>query len=242
MNKFLTINDMEKICEEINEKHIPDDSRFMQAINDQFAEFGDANRDQFVSSAFKRMLSVLDKEIKKIEKKVNINATCEKGCSHCCYFPIILTKMEAKLIVQYIQQLPKLKKEELVTHLEQYYRNEDLTMVYNIDFKTDQQYKGKYITKQVPCPLLDKQTNSCLAYEVRPIACRTHYNYCNPQVCSTEPIPDEVFSYEFLYEYYIYALVNTVQDVILDSKDDPINLPTDVYEADYLPRLLEELL
>lgn len=242
MSKFLTIKDMERICHEINQKHIPDDSRFMQGIDDQYDQFGDVDRDLFVATAFKRMLKVVDNEIKLIENKVEMTPSCKSGCAHCCYYPIILTKMEVKLIWQYIQELPKNKLGELLKHLENYYATEDLEKIYSIDFQTYRRYKEKYVNKHVPCPLLDTKTNSCLAYEVRPIACRTHVNYCNPQVCADEPIPNEVFSYEFLYEYYIYALVNTIQEVVLEENHDPIKLPGDVYEADYLPRLLKKLL
>jgi uncharacterized protein len=240
LKHFLTIKDMERICQEINQKHIPDDSRFMQAIDDQYDEYGDADRDLFISTAFKRMLAVLDDEIKMIEKKVGMEPSCKLGCAHCCYNPVILTKMEVKLISDYIQQLPETKKDEIFHQLKNYYATEELEKINTIDFQTDSQYKEKYITKQVPCPLLDLKTNSCLAYEVRPIACRTHFNYCQPQVCAEEAIPDEVFSYEFLYEYYMYALVDTIQEIVLEDEHDPIKLPGDVYEAGYLSKLLKE--
>ena len=242
MKQFLTIKDMERICQEINDKHIPDDTRFMQAIEEQFEQYGDASRDKFVSTAFKRKLSVIDKEVKRIEEKVKMASSCFEGCSHCCYFPIIVTKMEAKLISQHIEEMPDQERQELIAHLENYYETEDLEQFYSIDFQTDHDFKRKYIQKQVACPLLDKKTNKCKAYEVRPIPCRTYLNYCDPQVCSDNDIPDEVFSYEFLYEYYMYALVNTIQEVVFETENDPINLPNDVYEVDYLPRLLKEQL
>ncbi|OIJ21320.1 hypothetical protein BKP45_00625 [Anaerobacillus alkalidiazotrophicus] len=67
-------------------------------------------------------------------------------------------------------------------------------------------------------------------------------NYCNPQVCADNYIPEEVFSYEFLYEYYIYAVVNTIEETIVDNENDPIIFPDDVYEANYLPLFQKELL
>ncbi|MCT8136808.1 YkgJ family cysteine cluster protein [Anaerobacillus sp. CMMVII] len=240
MKQYLTIKDMERICQEINKKHIPDDSRFMQAIDDQYDEYGDADLDLFVTTAFKRMLAVLDHEITIIETKVGIESSCQSGCAHCCYFPVILTRMEAKLIAEYIEHLPKEEHAKVLEHLGNYYANADLQVVDELDFQADPYYKEKYITKHIPCPLLDQTTNSCLAYEVRPVACRTHFNYCHPQVCADQPIPDEVFSYEFLYEYYMYALVNTIQEAVLEEGHASIKLPGDVYEADYLIKLLKK--
>lgn len=233
---------MERILHQINERFIPDDRNFTAAIEAQFEEHPDVSRDEFIRTAFQRMLFVLDQEVKTIENNVSITANCTEGCSHCCYNPIILTKVEAKLITQHIEEMPQPQKQQLITQLETYYTSNYLEKVMQIDFQTDQNYKLNYIKKQIPCPMLDQETKSCKIYDVRPVQCRTHKNYCDPKVCADHPIPDEVFSYEFLYEYYIYALVNTIQETIFENENDPIHFPTDVYEANYLPTLFQELL
>ncbi|MEK4166079.1 MULTISPECIES: YkgJ family cysteine cluster protein [Anoxybacillus] len=60
--------------------------------------------------------------------------------------------------------------------------------------------------EQLPCIFLNRETNTCFVYEVRPMPCRTYLNYCSPNVCAESYMPDEPFSYEFLYEFYIYKL------------------------------------
>lgn len=76
---------------------------------------------------------------------------CSKGCSHCCKMAVGITDYEADLIGKHIGVKPR----EVRIHPAKL-----KSMV--------QDYNG------VSCPFLKKGV--CSIYEVRPLACRTHYN------------------------------------------------------------------
>ncbi|MGF7125403.1 hypothetical protein J2T56_000090 [Natronobacillus azotifigens] len=63
------------------------------------------------------MLLLVSKEVEKIEGITELTPTCQMGCAFCCYFPIIITEMEAKLIKQVIQNFPEERKVKVTEHL-----------------------------------------------------------------------------------------------------------------------------
>lgn len=240
MKKYLTYAEMVEICERINERHMPDGERFADAVDDLLESYDGGEAKLFLLRSFQKLLALVDEEIETIEQKVQIRPTCVQGCAHCCYFPIITTKMEAKLMIDYIDHLPTKEKEAISAHLATYFQiyKEKLEQVCSIDFEENPDFKQQYIAKQLPCPFLDTGTNTCKIYEVRPIPCRTYLNYCNPNVCAASYIPEEPFSYEFLYEYYMGALNELIQEILCEEERIGIDYPDDVFLFDYLPNLL----
>lgn len=241
LEKYLSFDAMLKTCSEINEKHIPSEDAFFDKI-DQLFEAEILGGYPFILHSFKELLKVVDTEIHKIEGKVNISPTCEKGCAHCCYFPIIITKLEAKLMVGVIKSMPTERRIKIENHLENYFNqySDSINRLCSINFEEVSDFKHQYISNGLPCPMLNTETNECMAYEIRPIPCRTYLNYCNPIVCKENFIPKEPFSYEFLREYYIEALNELVQTVLYeDNQSYGISYPDDLFEVDYLPNLLK---
>ncbi len=242
MKSHLTYNDIVKICKQINEKHLPDDGPFAEKVNNLLEQYDEETPLQFILKAFRELLKLVDSEIHQIEQKVDIRPTCAKGCAHCCYFPIITTKLEAKLMMEYIHRLPTKEREDVLEHLTTYFQTnqEKLQKVCSIDFTEDVHFKEKYISEQVACPFLDLKTNTCKVYEVRPIPCRTYLNYGNPRVCADSYIPDEPFSYEFFYEYYMQALNELIQELLYNGEELDFDYPDDVFTFDYLPVFLQQ--
>ena len=242
MKKQLTYDEMVEICRTINEQHLPDGESFMNAVDDLLEQYAGENPKLFILQAYKYFLSLVDKGIQHIERKAGIHPTCAQGCAHCCYFPIIITKMEAKLILEYIDCLSQKEKDDVLQHLKAYYQRERerLQQVCSIDFTEDPCFKEKYISSRLPCPFLDLTTNTCKVYEVRPIPCRTYLNYCNPNVCAQSLIPDEPFSYEFFYEYYMQAFNELIQELLYEGEELGFNYPDDVFTFDYLPNFLRD--
>lgn len=238
MKKYLSYDEIVEICQRINEHYLPDNNSFMDAVDYLLEQYTGENPKRFILEAFKYFLSVVDKEIRRIEKKAEIRPTCAKGCAHCCYFPIIITKLEAELMMEYIEHLPQ--KEEILGHLKVYFQMEDkkLQQACSVDFTENPYFKEQYISKQLPCPFLDLTTNTCKVYEVRPIPCRTYLNYCNPNVCAQSHIPNEPFSYEFFYEYYMQALNELIQELLEERDELGFNYPDDLFVFDYLPNFL----
>lgn len=232
---------MVDICNEINEKHIPTEDAFFNKIDELF-EHTDLEGYELILHSFKELLKVVDSEINNIEKKVKIAPSCEKGCAHCCYFPIITTKLEAKLMIGAINSMPEDRRSQIVNHLHSYFmkHRDAINELCSINFEEVADFKLQYISKGLPCPFLNVDSNECIAYEIRPLPCRTYLNYCNPVVCKEDFIPKEPFSYEFLRDYYIEALHELVQTIIYeDNEDYEIQYPDDLIEVDYLPTLLE---
>lgn len=83
--------------------------------------------------------------------------------------------------------------------------------------------------------MLDPETQLCMAYEVRPIPCRTYLNYSDPKVCAENHMPKEPFSYEFLYTYYFGAINELVQALYENGEDVFVDYPSDAWSYDYLP-------
>jgi uncharacterized protein len=242
LDKHLTYEDMLKICEKINKYYLPDEQPFYEMIDHILENAENKRADEVILETFKTLLKLIDSQIKEIETKVNIRATCLKGCAYCCYFPIITTRLEAKLILQYIQRLPEEQKQDILGHLMNYFETnkERLEKVCSIDFHEDPQFKIKYISEQVSCPFLDQSSNTCKVYDVRPTPCRTYLNYCHPNVCAHSLMPRETFSYEFLHEFYMMALNEIIQEFLYEDENLGITFPEDVFHIDYLPKLLKE--
>lgn len=97
-------------------------------------------------------------------------SACRHGCSHCCNIAVTLTTTEAELIGRHIKVKPTIP-------------------TYRPDIIGNQKtYSG------VPCPFLAK--GKCSVYEVRPLACRVHFNMadtgnlCDTNIPATIPMID----------------------------------------------------
>jgi Fe-S-cluster containining protein len=85
-------------------------------------------------------------------------SACKQGCSHCCNIAAALTWTEAELIGKRIGRKPK-----VLTHKPDIIANQT-------------KYRG------VPCPFLKK--GKCSIYDIRPLACRIHFNMADtPALC-----------------------------------------------------------
>ncbi|WLR51399.1 YkgJ family cysteine cluster protein [Bacillus tianshenii] len=241
MKQPLTYEEILTVCRDINEKYMPDDSSFYDKI-DELLQDEESSADELVLQAYLQLLKTLDNEIEKIEAKADIKPTCFIGCAHCCYFPIIVTKLEAKIILQHIKHLPEDERQGILNHLKRYFEEQqpEIESACQLDFQENPDFKHQYIAKQLPCPMLDTKTNTCVAYEARPTPCRTYLNYASPKVCADNLVPKEPFSYEFLHEYYFQALNELIQALLYGGEEmKTLNYPDDLFEYDYLPNHLK---
>lgn len=242
MKDYLPYQHIVAKCDEINKKFIPNETPFIDTV-DRILENDEGTPRELLLLAYQKLLKVVDEQIQKIEDQVDFSPSCFKGCAHCCYHPIIVTRMEAKLIIQWINNQPQKDRENILSHLKHYYKKNEMSIskTCTISFEDDASYKHKYIAEHLSCPFLDLETNSCKVYEVRPIPCRTYLNYGNPQVCADEFMPKEPFSYEFLGEFYLDGLNELIQAFLYEGEDElGIVYPEDVFEFDYLPNLLKK--
>lgn len=92
---------------------------------------------------------------------------CRKGCSHCCNIAVLISDVEAQRIGEAIRRKPV------------------KTGAFPADVEALQkQYFG------VPCTFL--KGGRCSIYDVRPLACRLHFNMADdPFFCSTAIAPKD---------------------------------------------------
>lgn len=239
MNRFLKHKEILNKCETINQKY-EIDPEFFDGIIDELLDSEEPTED-IVLQGFQRLLSEVDHEIERMESFADMTPNCFMGCAFCCYFPIVLSRMEAKMMFRSIEHFEQERKEAIFTHWENYFEQhkEKLTKGLSLDPEAPET-KLEYKKLNLPCPMLDPKTQLCMAYEVRPIPCRTYLNYSNPTVCAEEHMPKEPFSYEFLYTYYFGAINELIQVLYENGEDVFVDYPSDAWSYDYLPAWISQ--
>jgi hypothetical protein len=102
----------------------------------------------------------------KLCKAITPFTACRNKCSYCCNIAATMTETEADILGKYVGRKPK-----KIT--------QRVDILANIP-----KYSG------VPCPFLKK--GKCSVYEVRPLACRIHFNLADtPHFCNTDIPPGE---------------------------------------------------
>ncbi|WP_027964155.1 YkgJ family cysteine cluster protein [Halalkalibacillus halophilus] len=195
---------------------------------------------QVLLYSYHNLLGEVSHKMDLMDEHMDMKPTCFMGCAFCCYFPIITTRLEAKMITYAIENMEPERQDYIKRHLENYFEKYHEKIEHNtsLDFEAGD-IKHEYMQKQLPCPLLDEKTNTCLAYEWRPLPCRTYVNYMDPKICEENLVPEETVSFEFLYEDYM-GTFNEVAQVIAQDNDQVLDYPTDLFQYDYLPVFLRE--
>lgn len=234
MEKFLTYEEIHQKCELLNDVYEIDEEKFYRIV-EKWTDRNTSTEAKLLAS-FSELLQVVSDEITAMEEAVYMEPTCRLGCAFCCYFPIIINGMEAKLMKKAIENFPNERRKKLQGHLECYYEKygQRLEKITGLDFNNDDDFKYKYKESHIPCVMLDTKTNQCMAYEIRPLPCRTYMNYTDPKVCEQNVMPKETISFEFLYEQYMGALNEFVQFLCEEGDTAFIDYPDDVYLHDYL--------
>lgn len=98
-----------------------------------------------------------------IEVRTSKQMTCKKGCSNCCYHPVLITALEGALLYQGLVRKGKWSS-HLRTRLEEH-MNKTKDLAFEVWFLS-----------VIPCPLLNETTKECTAYAVRPYQCRATYS------------------------------------------------------------------
>ncbi|MDV2581841.1 YkgJ family cysteine cluster protein [Alkalibacillus haloalkaliphilus] len=188
---------------------------------------------------YHQLLGEVSNEMKQMDDHMGMTPTCQMGCAFCCYFPIIITRLEAKMIIRSIESMNEERRQNIKTHLKEYFEGNKDNVEYctTLDFQ-NRDVKFDYMKAQLPCPLLNTETNTCMAYESRPLPCRTYVNYMDPKICADNLVPEETVSFEFLYEDYMGNLNEIAQEVA--HEDDTVEYPEDLFEYNYLPVFLKD--
>ncbi|SET16848.1 Putative zinc-or iron-chelating domain-containing protein [Oceanobacillus limi] len=240
METHLTFEEIQNKIEHIQRNYEIDEDKFYQIV-EKWSDQDLETEDKLLAS-FSELLEQVSYEINRMEETAEMKATCRMGCAFCCYFPIIINEMEAKLMKKAIEKFPTDRKLAIQSHLSAYYATygEKIKQLTSVDFESSEAVKYNYRKSLLPCPMLNTETNQCMAYEIRPIPCRTYMNYTDPKVCEENLMPKETISFEFLYEQYMGALNEFLQFLYEEEGTAFIEYPNDVYAHDYLANWFQE--
>lgn len=101
---------------------------------------------------------------------VSTGVSCRKGCHKCCYYPVLTSIMEALVVYRGV-----VKKRLWTSSLKARFQEaSDRVKGLNLEV---------WVLSQIPCPLLDQKSGTCLAYESRPFFCRTTFSKADPHYC-----------------------------------------------------------
>ncbi|WP_347861360.1 YkgJ family cysteine cluster protein [Salimicrobium sp. PL1-032A] len=234
MSGYMTYDEILKKSETLNESYELDVSIFEDVVDELLNSEKDT--DSVVLEGFRRLLQSVDGTMENIDTFLDMKPNCFMGCAFCCYFPIRVSKMEAKLFFQSIEHMSSERKEDIFRHWEAYYEKfpQKVETALDID-PEDPDMKWKYKQLNLPCPMLNEETQLCMAYEVRPVPCRTYVNYSDPTVCATQHMPKETVSYDFLYTFYFQAMNELLQALYENGEELSVEYPMDAWSYDYLP-------
>jgi Fe-S-cluster containining protein len=98
---------------------------------------------------------------------------CQSGCFHCCNFPIRVSLAEALLTAS---QLSSEQLEAVQSHARKVLENARTASSWDEYFARHREQVGF-------CPLLDRNTGACGAYEARPGRCRDTFSALSAEYC-----------------------------------------------------------
>lgn len=106
--------------------------------------------------------------------------SCKAGCAACCSYPLYISILEGMLLYRQLTAkghwTPSFRK-KLEAHAEQTF---DLPA-------------QVWLMLDIACPVLDKTTKKCMAYDARPFTCRSLYAMSDPQFCRPAATSDARF-------------------------------------------------
>ncbi len=117
--------------------------------------------------------------------------TCTKGCSHCCNYLISVSSAEAFAIAEEISAMPAFKRSALFRSAiaaAKHVLDRSATIQYLDPLRLDSfdnnvllRISKWYADLNLMCPF--QANNTCMIYDIRPLACREHLVSCAASVC-----------------------------------------------------------
>ena len=146
-------------------------------------------QEKFVKSVYFSLDDSIGCELNRLRNKEGIIPTCKLGCYHCCAQYILTNIAEAQLLAQYVKREFSIKQ---IAYLRlrtlQWHKWEDINQGRHRPAKMAEQ--AALSDAHPYCPML--VNGECIIYPVRPVTCRTHFVYSNPQSCRPSYDPEYI--------------------------------------------------
>jgi Fe-S-cluster containining protein len=117
-----------------------------------------------------RIVSEFEHRIRRQAVDAKKPITCQKGCSHCCYYPITLSLLDGISLFRWLAET------RLWSHSLKKSLQEMADHTLNLSFEV-------WTLSMIPCPFLDEQQSLCRIYEARPFTCRLAFSVGDPYFC-----------------------------------------------------------
>jgi len=146
-------------------------------------------QEDFVNSVYFSLDEAVGCELNRLGSKEGIIPTCKLGCYHCCAQYILTNIAEAHLLAQYVRRELSIKQiAQLRLRTLQWHKWDDINQGRHLSTNMCERVA---ISDASPyCPML--VNGGCIIYPVRPITCRTHFVYSNPQYCRPSNDPEYI--------------------------------------------------
>jgi Fe-S-cluster containining protein len=127
----------------------------------------------------KRLYEKLNTALKPMSRAVS----CRAGCGHCCHLLVLTSRLEFKMISEYMSS--HYNDKDLLEFKERIhkYKNIYTSIVLSSDGTFSEQSTRSYLSSKVPCAFLDNNRR-CMVYEARPFICRKYLVFNSPEVCA----------------------------------------------------------
>jgi len=112
--------------------------------------------------------------------------SCRKGCSNCCYHPVLMTLLEGLTLYKWLHE------NGLWTNALKETLKKTARKTHNLPFEV-------WSLGLIPCPLLD-DNGLCKAYEARPFSCRITYSTGDPKNCHPHSLGPGMFPKSAAFE------------------------------------------
>lgn len=126
-------------------------------------------------------------------KRAGATVSCGRGCSACCYEPVIAAREEAFAALSSLPpELQTIARNNALQWHDAYSQKQLHTFVPE---QQDARALIGYISARIGCPLLDQVKGECMAYGARPVSCRTHIAVGGRSRCADlHKRPDQKFA------------------------------------------------
>jgi Fe-S-cluster containining protein len=147
---------------------------------------------------------------------VEVRPACKSGCAYCCHQNVMVGPREVFALWDYVREhWTAAELEELRARVEEGRRMVWRALGYEGKGNGPRRVPHESVVPRLaairrPCPFLDRETNRCRVYPVRPLGCR-HEHSTDAGVCKAYmEDPDRISSLRLTYLELIWSTVWTL--------------------------------